>query len=177
MVIAMSDERIERECIHFLNLEAQFLDGWQFHDWLKLVAADIDYRAPVRTARDMRDGDGFSTRAFYLQEDFSSLKMRVNRLDSEFAWAENPRTRTRRMVGNIRVDSAADGAAGAHAGEVRVASNLAVYCYRGDAPHPIVLTCERKDILRRVDGRWQLARRMALLDTTVLGLESLSIFL
>jgi 3-phenylpropionate/cinnamic acid dioxygenase small subunit len=173
MVTAMIDERIERECIHFLNLEAQLLDGWQFHDWLALVAADIDYRAPVRTGRDMRDGDGFSSKAFYLQEDHSSLKMRVNRLDSEFAWAENPRTRTRRMVSNVRVASMPEG----HADEWQVASNLAVFCYRGDAPHPVMLTCERKDVLRRVDGSWQLARRTALLDTTVLGLESLSIFL
>ncbi|WP_454825839.1 aromatic-ring-hydroxylating dioxygenase subunit beta [Paraburkholderia xenovorans] len=171
----INDERIERECIGFLYREAELLDGWQFRDWLSLIASDIDYRAPVRTTRYLDAGSGFSHKAFYLKEDYDSLKMRVSRLDSEFAWAENPRTRTRRLVSNIRVgvDSNVD----SHTDERRVASNMAVYCYRGDAPHPMILTCERKDILRRVDGRWNLARRIALLDTTVLGLESLSIFL
>ena len=40
-----------------------------------------------------------------------------------------------------------------------------------------MLSCERQDVLRRHEGRWTLAKRMALLDSTVLGHESLSVFL
>jgi Ring hydroxylating beta subunit len=40
-----------------------------------------------------------------------------------------------------------------------------------------MLTAEREDVLRKEVGDWKLARRLVLLDTTVLGMESLSIFL
>jgi 3-phenylpropionate/cinnamic acid dioxygenase small subunit len=170
----MADERIERECTQFLYREATLLDRRQLHDWLKLISADIDYRVPVRTTRERKDGDGFSTRAFFLEEDYGSLTLRIAKLDSDFAWAENPPTRTRRLVTNIQVEQAA---AGAQAQEYNVVSNLALYCFRGESATPIVLTGERRDVLQRVNGEWQLKKRLVLLDTTVLGLESLSMFL
>ncbi|MES2537859.1 MAG: aromatic-ring-hydroxylating dioxygenase subunit beta [Pseudomonadota bacterium] len=167
---AKTEEQLERECAKFYYREAELLDNGHFGDWLELVLSEIDYRVPVRTTRDNRDGDGFSTRAYFMQEDFGSLKMRVRRIASPYAWAENPRTRTRRMVGNIRV--------GALTGsDLQVTTNLAVFCHRSDASTPLILTCERKDVLRQQDGEWKLASRVALLDATVLGLESLSIFL
>src|SRR5262249_10584669 len=138
---------------------------------LDLLSPEIEYKVPVRTTRGSGEGDGFSTTAFFLDEDYGSLKLRVARLGSEFAWAENPPTRTRRMVSNIRVaeaDAAAD-----HA----VTSNVAVYCYRGDMATPRLLTGERQDLLRTEGGRLKLCRRLVLLDTTVLGMDSLSILL
>ena len=56
-------------------------------------------------------------------------------------------------------------------------SNFAVYCFRGDDPAPVVLTGERQDLLAAADDGWQLKNRLVLLDTTVLGMDSLSIFL
>ena len=163
-------DQLERLCTRFLHREAELLDRAEFADWLAMMHPGIDYRVPVRTTRDNRAGDGFSTRAFFMQEDFSSLAMRVKRLDSPYNWAENPRTRTRRLVGNVRV--------GAQEGVgLRVDSNLAVFCYRADSEAPLMLTCERQDLLREHKGCWTLARRLVLLDTTVLGHESLSIFL
>jgi 3-phenylpropionate/cinnamic acid dioxygenase small subunit len=160
----------ERECTNFLYREAELLDNWQFNEWLELLSTGIDYRVPVRTTREKKSGDGFSSKAFFMEEDYSSLKMRVARLGSDFAWSENPRTRTRRMVSNVRVAPGGDGA-------LDVASNVATFCHRGDSAVPLVLTYERKDVLEREAGRWKIARRLVLLDTTVLGLESLSIFL
>jgi 3-phenylpropionate/cinnamic acid dioxygenase small subunit len=161
---------LERACTRFYYREAELLDRAEFPAWLATLHPQIDYRVPVRTTRDNRDGDGFSDRAFFMQEDHGSLSLRVQRLGSPYNWAENPRTRTRRMVGNVRV--------GARQGEdLRVDSNLVVFCHRADAAAPLMLTCERQDVLRWCEGRWTLARRMALLDTTVLGHESLSVFL
>jgi 3-phenylpropionate/cinnamic acid dioxygenase small subunit len=162
--------RAERECTNFLYREAELLDNWQFNEWLELLGAGIDYRVPVRTTREKKDGGGFSSKAFFMDEDFSSLKMRVARLGSDYAWAENPRTRTRRLVSNVRVAPGEDGA-------FNVASNVATFCHRGDSAVPLVLTYERKDVLKREAGQLKIVRRLALLDTTVLGLESLSIFL
>ena len=156
----------------FLFREAELLDGQQLREWLEVLAPDIDYRAPVRLTPERGGGSGFSDRSFYFKESFGSLKTRVTRLQSEFAWAENPPTRTRRLIGNVRVRPAPS-----DAGEVLVASNLAIYCYRGDSPMPLIVTAERQDVLRLADSGWRLARRLILLDSTVLGMQSLSVFL
>lgn len=154
----------------FLFHEAEMLDRQQFHPWFDLLSRSLVYRVPVRTARTNADGKGFSKTSFFLDEDYASMKTRVVRISSEFAWAENPATRTRRMIGNIRVRSSS-------ADAIECASNLAIYCYRGDASQPLVLTGEREDILVWEDNGWKLAKRIVLFDATVLGLESLSIFL
>lgn len=52
-----------------------------------------------------------------------------------------------------------------------------MFCRRGDCGVPLVLTAEREDRLVKGEGPWKLANRLVLLDTTVLGMESLSIFL
>lgn len=169
-VAAKSLDTLERECTRFLYQEAELLDRAEFEAWLALMHPAIDYRVPVRTTRDNRDGDGFSTRAFFMQEDFGSLAQRVQRLGSPYNWAENPRTRTRRIVGNVRVREF-------EGMDLRVDSNLVMLCHRSDASAPLMFSCERQDVLREQDGRWTLARRLALLDSTVLGHESLSVFL
>lgn len=164
------DERIERACAHFLHRESELLDRRQFEEWLALMSATIDYRVPVRTTRYNKDGDGFSTSAYLMKEDFGSLKMRVAKLRSDFAWAENPATRTRRLVANIRI--------GPETRETQpVTSNFALYCFHGDSPAPAILTGERQDVLVRENGAYKLQTRRVLLDSTVLGLPSLSIFL
>jgi 3-phenylpropionate/cinnamic acid dioxygenase small subunit len=165
-----TEAQAEREAVRFLNREAELLDTRKFHLWLEMLGREIRYRVPVRTTRENKDGSGFSRTAFFLDEDYGSLKTRVLRLDSEFAWSENPATRTRRLVGNVRIRSA-------DAGTIGLASNLAVFCYRGDGASPMMLTAEREDVLRKQAGGWTLADRLVLLDTTVLGMESLSIFL
>jgi len=161
---------LERECAAFLFDEADALDRWELHRWLDMLSRDIDYRVPVRSNRLGGSNAGFSTRSFFLREDLGSLQLRIRRLDSEAAWSENPRTRTRRMVANVRVRET-DG------DTVTVSSNLMVLCYRGESPDPVILSCERRDVLVREASILKLKSRLALLDTTVLGMDALSIFL
>jgi len=164
---------LEQELARFLYHEAELLDDRAFDDWLTLLSPDIDYRIPVRTTRYSNEGSGFSSRAFFMKEDLGTLKLRVARLRSEFAWSENPPSRTRRIIGNVRHKDQ-EGAEGEYA----VRSNIAVFLFRGEATAPLTLTGERRDILVvGQDRKWKLKRRMVLLDTTILGLESLSIFL
>ena len=149
----------------FLIAEAALLDDGRLADWLGVLTPDIDYRVPVRV---VRNGDEFSPTAYLYREDADSLAARVERLGHEDAWCEHPRTRTRRFVGNVRVDATT-------ADDVAVRSNLALYCYRGGSPNPLVITGERHDVLRAHGGSWRLARRTVYLDSTVLGLQSLSV--
>jgi 3-phenylpropionate/cinnamic acid dioxygenase small subunit len=162
----------DRECERFLYREAELLDGRNLAQWLDMLSPSIEYQAPVRTTRSSGEGDGFSKTAFFFDEDYGSLNLRVARLTSEFAWSENPPTRTRRLVTNFRVD-----ATNAANPTLTVRSNFAVYCFRGDEPAPKVLTGERQDLLVREEGSWKLRKRLVLFDMTVLGMDSLSILL
>lgn len=161
---------LERECTAFLFDEAEALDRWELHRWLDMLSSDIDYRVPVRSNRLGGSNAGFSERSFLLREDLGSLQLRIRRLDSEAAWSENPRTRTRRMVANVRVRDT-------NGGDVTVSSNLMALCYRGESPQPVILSCERRDVLVREGPVLKLKSRLALLDATVLGTDALSIFL
>lgn len=165
------DGQVEADCAHFLFREAEFLDRRQFDDWLALMHPQIDYRIPVRTTRLANEGDGFSSASFFMKEDLGTLSIRVARLKSDYAWSENPPSRTRRMVSNIRVTASTAG------GEYDVTTNIAVYCYRGDKPAPVILTGERQDRLVSDIAGWRLKKRLVLLDITVLEMDSLSIFL
>lgn len=160
-----------QDCERFLYAEARLLDQGRFADWLALLDSDIEYRVPVRRALMKGAGAGFSDRAFFMDEDHGSLALRVERLASEFAWSENPPTRTRRIVANVLVDRLHS------ASEIDVTSNLVVYCLRGDDPVPKVISGERQDRLVMRPQGWRIRRRVVLLDATLLGMESLSILL
>lgn len=162
-------EFAEKISANFLVNEAEILDDQRFSEWLGMLDPDIIYQAPVRTIRENWDQSGISHSAFYFDENMGTLRTRVERLKSRFAWAENPATRTRRFVSNIRV-------ANVEGGLLSVRSNIAVFCYRGDVAAPAILTANRMDDLRLCDEGVRLVRRYAVLDTTVLGLGAFSIF-
>jgi 3-phenylpropionate/cinnamic acid dioxygenase small subunit len=161
----------EAECVRFLYHEAELLDDRRLHDWLALLTDDIDYRIPTRVTRE-RDAttSEFSTASYFMLEDRGSLTTRVQRFDSEFAFSEDPPTRTRRIIGNVRLEPRGAGP------EFAVKSNFLLFRAKQDLPGQL-LAGERHDVLRRVDGELRLARRVVLLDHTVLPMDNLAIFL
>lgn len=165
---------MHREVEAFLVDEAQLLDEWRLEEWLELVTDDVVYQVPVRTNKEVTDGTrvtGVQTNAFHMDENRQSLQLRVDRIGTGFAWAEEPPTRTRHVIGNVRVHARRGRA------EVAVRSNVLLYHTRWDRPEYHVLSCERHDVLRRVDGRLRLARRLAVLDNTVIPTLSISFLL
>ncbi len=167
-------DRIERECTRFLYREAELLDRGMFQEWFELLSPEIRYRVPVRTTRAKRDGDGFSESAFFFDDDYSSLKLRVARLVTDYAWTESPPARMRRNVTNVRVATAPHLPA---SDDFALTSNLAVFSWVGETAAPTLLTGERQDIVRHDAGGWKLISRVVLLDTTIIGMDSLAIFL
>lgn len=164
-----SPAELNRLCEQFLYLEAECLDEQRFSDWLQLLDPAIRYRIPVRTLRENWDGPDVSDKAFYMNETMATLRARLSRLASRFAWSENPATRTRRLVANVRADRLEEDL-------VSVRSNIAIYCYHREASQPLLLTADRHDKVRVTNGRLVLLSRRAVLDGAVLGLEALSIF-
>jgi len=155
----------------FLMREAELLDERREREWLEsCIADDVEYLMPVRENRERSEGVGFSDESFYFQETRGSLELRVKRLETEYAWAEDPPSRTRHFVTNVMV------AEGEEEGEVAVKSNLLLYRSRGSDPTADVLSAERRDVLRKQDGGWRLRRREILLDHSVVMTHNLSVF-
>ncbi len=83
----------------FLYREADLLDSWQLDAWLTLFAEDAVYEIP---ATDYPEGRP-DQHLFILADSKDILEGRVKRLKSVNAFAESPRSRTRRFIGNVRV--------------------------------------------------------------------------
>ncbi|RLM53938.1 phenylpropionate dioxygenase [Halobellus sp. Atlit-31R] len=166
---------VEREVEQFLYYEAELLDNRELHEWFDHVADDISYRMPRRLMRE-NTASVFSEQGYYFNEDYGSLKARVERFDSEYAWAERPPTRTRRYVTNVSVTREDEALAD---DELAVESNLLVYLSRGDSDDHTFYSARREDVLRRRGDAddFEIADREIRLDQTVLSTDNVSIFL
>jgi 3-phenylpropionate/cinnamic acid dioxygenase small subunit len=156
---------------HFLYHEAELLDSNRLDEWLQLLTDDVVYQMPVRMTRERGAPSDVSHDMYYFDETLATLRTRIARLKTDFAWAEDPPSRTRHCVSNIRVEP------GATPDEIVVRSYLLLYRNRGDDPGHDLLAAERRDVLRRVDGMWRMARRYVVLDQANLGTRNLAIFL
>lgn len=157
------------EAEEFLSYEASLLDERRFNEWLDLLTDDIHYWMPIRrttTAKEVaneftKPGDG----AFF-DDDKQMLTLRVQRLQVGRAWAEDPPSRTRRMVSNIRILSI-DG------DDMLLTANFQLYRTRLASEEDCWIG-RREDLLRRVEGRLKLARRHIFLEQTVILAQNMS---
>ena len=83
--------------------EADLLDQWKLEDWLALYTADASYLVP---STDLPPGADPAKALFYIADDRMRLEQRVARLLKKTAHAEQPRSRTRHLVSNVRVAAA-----------------------------------------------------------------------
>jgi len=158
------------EIVEFLYHEAELLDTGRFRDWLGLMTEDLSYRMPVRVTRVGRKNNDYSDEMEIFSDDFSSMRLRVDRLATDSAWAEDPPSRTRHMISNIRVKATESPA------EVEVYSYFLVYRNRGSSPTAEIFSGERQDLLKKVSAEWRLARRTIFLDQAVVGARNVAIF-
>ena len=166
----MSLFELEREIGEFFYREAELLDSNRLEEWLELLTEDIGYEMPVRLTRERGQPD-VSSQMGHFSEDRRSLELRVKRLGTDFGWAENPPSRTRRFISNIRVENTSN------PNEVKARSYFLLYRSRGSSTEVDLISGERQDLLRKLDGRWKLASRLIIVDQTVLGTRNLAIFL
>jgi len=82
-----------------LYREAALLDEWRLEEWLELLTDDATYQVPPT---DVPEGDARNT-LFIVADDAIRIRSRVKQLLDKSAWAENPHSRTRRMISNVRV--------------------------------------------------------------------------
>ena len=162
--------QLQRDVEAFLHHEAELLDDRELSAWFELVADDVTYRIPTRTTRERTASSEFSESSFHMKEDWGSLEVRVDRMENDFAWSEDPPWRTRRHVSNVRIGDHDDDA-------VECADNLLVFRSREDDTEPDLISGEREQTIRRSDDGWTLASRTVHLDHTVVPTDSLTLIL
>jgi 3-phenylpropionate/cinnamic acid dioxygenase small subunit len=159
----------------FLVEEAALLDAADYAGWLGLLCDDIRYLMPVRvtTAR----GAGFDTLADmgHFDEDRYALCKRVQRLATDHAWTEDPPSRTRHFVTNVRTFPGITIPNGGV--EFRVESAVLLFRSRGDTREADLVSAGRTDVLRETAAGLRLARREILVDEAVLRTQNLAVFL
>ena len=157
--------------VDFLYHEAALLDDRRHREWLDLLTSDVRYRAPVRVTSAHSLDDSALPDLGHFDEDLYSLTKRVERFETEHAWAEDPPSRTRRFVSNVRCW------AGDAESEVIARCSLLLFRSRGDVRSPDILSAARTDLLRDEGGGLKLARREILMDESVLRTQNLAVFL
>ncbi len=145
------------EIEEFLFREAALLDEWRLDEWLGLLTEDATYRVPPN---DAPDGDPADT-LFIIADDIARIRGRVKRLASPEAHAEHPKSRTRRMISNVRI-TGRDGDA------LNVAANFVVYRFRRDERIGEYVG-RYAYVLRVEDAALRIAERRAVLDSEELG--------
>jgi p-cumate 2,3-dioxygenase beta subunit len=148
---AITREQIE----DFLYAEAALLDEWRLQEWLELLTEDVTYSVP---ATDVPEGDAKNT-LFLVADDAIRVHSRVKQLLGKSAWAENPRSRTRRLISNVRIRET-------NGETIRVTANFIVYRMRMDQVDTYVGRYEYT--LMQRDGQLKIRERKAILDLEAL---------
>lgn len=165
-----------RDVEQFLYDEADLLDAWRFDEWLTLMAEDVHYWAPVRENRLHRErakemyAPGTSA---HFDDTHEMLVERVERLKTHMAWAEEPPSRTRHLVTNVRVHEAADD----RGVDFEVESSFHVFRTRTERDVDSVIG-KRFDLIRRTDRHYgfEIVRRKVVFDMATLLVKNLSLF-
>jgi 3-phenylpropionate/cinnamic acid dioxygenase small subunit len=161
------------QIVEYLYDEAAMLDQHRFEEWYQTLAEDLLYTAPLRITRQgpSRERTVIRTTQHY-DEDYASIKGRLERLSTKSAWAEDPPSRTRRLVSNVRVWE------GANPKELSVESYLLLTRNRYEHAELGHLSCVRYDVLRTVsEGHFKLARREIVIDQSIVGMPNIALFL
>jgi phthalate 3,4-dioxygenase beta subunit len=151
--------------------EAYLLDAQAYTEWLDTLAEDIHYLMPVRVTTALGAGYNTSPGMAHFDEDKYSLSRRVARFLTEHAWTEDPPSRLRHHLSNVRTFAAED------SDHLVVESATLVFRSRGDVREGAFLSAGREDLLRREGEQWKLARRTIMVDESVIRMQNLAIVL
>ncbi|WP_439590258.1 aromatic-ring-hydroxylating dioxygenase subunit beta [Hydrogenophaga sp.] len=141
----------EREVQNLLVREARLLDEWKLKEWMELLTPDVRNLVPSLDSPASEP----ETALFLVSDNAVTLRSRVEQLLGRTAWAENPRSRTRRLVTNVEVlETTGDTA--------RIGANFAVW--RFQLGQTDVYVGRYVHIVTRVDGELRFRERRAILD-------------
>ncbi|MDP9012175.1 MAG: 3-phenylpropionate/cinnamic acid dioxygenase subunit beta [Pseudomonadota bacterium] len=159
--------KIER----FLRKEARLLDLELYREWFGLLSEDLFYWMPLRENRQRRDKrrEIDPANMAYFDERKSDIDMRLQRLESGKAWIEDPAGRHVYAITNVEAFETAT------AGEYEVLSVFTLYRNRSNHDESTIMG-RRRDVLRVAGDDFVIARRLVLLQQSVLLSKNLSVF-
>lgn len=170
------EDRIAAMLLHydverFYYDEAALLDSHRYEEWLALFSDDAHYFMPIRRTRMLRELDKEFTKpgemAFF-DDTKTLLAGRIRKLGSGRSWAEDPPSRTRHLITNVRITKD-------DSRTLEVESNFHLYRTRLNSEETSWIG-SRRDLLRRVEGSFQIVDRKIFLEQTVLLSRNLSNF-
>ena len=168
---------LKEEIEQFLYHEAELLDERRYEEWLTLFAEDVQYFMPMRRNVPHDEPEREFTRAGldvnWFDEGKDTLTRRVKQILTGIHWAEEPPSRVCHLISNVQVVIASPAAP--PPAEITVKSRFLIYRNRVETETDF-LVGKREDLLRRVDGGWQIARRKIVLDQNVLLAKNLTVF-
>jgi p-cumate 2,3-dioxygenase beta subunit len=141
----------------FLYHEAALLDEWKLKEWEALLSDDATYYVPPN---DHLEGDHRST-LFLVADDRERIRQRIIRINDPNCHAEYPKSRTRRMITNVRI-------LGVDGDLVSVAANFVCYRYRRYERIREYVGGYRY-ILKRSGDSFHIKERRVLIDAHELG--------
>lgn len=160
---------LQHEVEQFLYAEAALLDARSYEEWLGLLAPDIHYWMPIRRTVTLRNLDREFTKhgdMAYFDENFDLLCARVAKLGAGSAWSEDPPSRSRHFISNVRIT-------GVEGDDIAVESCFCVHRTRLNSESDY-WTGRREEVVRRTPEGLRLAKRYLYLDQTVLLSTNLS---
>jgi p-cumate 2,3-dioxygenase beta subunit len=157
MTVAARSVVTRAEVEDFLYREAALLDDWRLNEWEALLADDGCYYVPPN---DQLEGDHRST-LFLVADDRERIRQRVIRINDPNCHAEYPKSRTRRMISNVRiVDAEGD--------LITVTANFVCYRFRRYERIREYVGVYRY-VLRRSGDSFKIKERRVLIDAHELG--------
>jgi 3-phenylpropionate/cinnamic acid dioxygenase small subunit len=148
---------LQQQIEAFLYHEAELLDERRYEDWLTLLADDVRYWMPMRRNVKFGELEREFTRTGqdinWFDEGKDTLTRRVQQILTGVHWAEEPLSRLCHMVSNVQLLHVTPSVA--EPAEVTVKCRFLVYRNRVETETDI-LVGKREDVLRRVNGAWQL---------------------
>ncbi|RPI08401.1 MAG: 3-phenylpropionate/cinnamic acid dioxygenase subunit beta, partial [Actinobacteria bacterium] len=149
----LSEMLVHFEVERLYFLEAALLDAHKYDEWIQLFTDDVHYFMPIRRTRSKRELDQEFTQPgemAWFDDTKMILQGRVAKIATGTAWAEDPPSRTRHLITNIRVvgnridEDLVD--------ELHVESNFHLYRTRLKSEEQSWIG-SRQDVLRRVEGK------------------------
>lgn len=148
------DTDLLREIEQFLFREARLADEGHYDAWEALWTDDGVYWIPA-------NGDDIdpTTQMSIVFDNRSRIALRVRQLQHERRHAQNPRSRLRRIVGNVEILDAGPEESGPQ--DVAVGANFLIYESRDRGT--VIWGGRAEYRLRRVAGQWRMARKKVML--------------
>ncbi len=197
-----NDAALHFQVEQFYYQEARLLDNRQYQQWLALVCEDIRYEMPSRvnslvdnrqrgnesmisieSELETEAGMGCPIR----EERYLHLMVRVERAYKVNSWAENPPPRTRRIIGNIEIglddnnteacstkNSSNDKENVDRKNEITAISNFHLNYSRPNSRN-FLYSGQRRDILRKEQNSFKIARREVIVDYSTIDLPTLGL--